>query len=56
MQEELPYKNISPADPKEHWHTQLVFISSISTSIMEINEVFDEEISEGWQVFTAQVK
>lgn len=32
----LPHKNTAQAHPKAHWHTQLVFISSISASIMEI--------------------
>lgn len=32
----LPHKNTAQAHPKAHWHTQLVFISSISASVMEI--------------------
>lgn len=56
MQKAFPYKKDSQVDPKEHWHTQPVFVPSISAPIMEIKGFFDDRTLGAWQVFTVPVK
>lgn len=54
--EGIPLQKNSQVDPKEHWHTQPLFVPSISAPIMEIKGFFDDRTLGAWQVFTVPVK